>query len=127
MVHFPDVQRRAQAEIDRVVGKSRLPEFHDRPVLPYLEAMLLETLRWHVITPLAVPHRAIRDDEYRGYHIPAGATVTPNIWAILHDPVLYPDPFEFKPERFLDARQENVTFSQQPDPTIAGTFGYGRR
>jgi hypothetical protein len=47
--------------------------------------------------------------------------------AILHDPVLYSDPFKFKPERFLDARKENVAFAQQSDPTIAGTSGYGQR
>lgn len=47
--------------------------------------------------------------------------------AILHDPELYPDPFEFKPERFLDECHEHITFAQQPDPTIAGTFGFGRR
>lgn len=51
----------------------------------------------------------------------------PNRRAILHDPALYPDPFEFKPERFLDDRRENLTFTHQPDPTTAGTFGFGRR
>jgi len=52
MVNYPDVQRKAQDEIDKVVGKNRLPEFNDRPSMPYVEAMLLETMRWGIVTPL---------------------------------------------------------------------------
>ncbi|KAF8971478.1 cytochrome P450 [Flammula alnicola] len=125
MAHYPEVQKRAQAEIDQVIGKSRLPDFSDRQSLPYLEAMILETMRWHPITPLAVPHRAIHEDEYDGYKIPAGATVTPNAWAILHDEELYPEPSLFKPERFF--QKEGISFDLQPDPTIVGGFGFGRR
>ncbi|EGN99055.1 hypothetical protein SERLA73DRAFT_54575 [Serpula lacrymans var. lacrymans S7.3] len=52
MVLYPHVQERAQAEIDAVVGRDRLPRFDDRPSLPYIEAILRETLRWHPVTPL---------------------------------------------------------------------------
>ena len=52
MTLYPEVQARAQEEIDRVVGHDRLPDFSDRDNLPYVEAILMETLRWHPITPL---------------------------------------------------------------------------
>ncbi|KAF9479694.1 cytochrome P450 [Pholiota conissans] len=78
MAQYPQVQRTAQEQLDKVVGKARLPEFSDRSSLPYFEAMMLETLRWHSIVPLAAPHRAIQEDEFEGYNIPAGATVTIN-------------------------------------------------
>ena len=74
---FPEVQKKAQAELDRVVGSSRLPEFDDLENLPYLHAVLLEALRWLPVTPFGVPHRGIADDEYRGYHIPAGSVMIP--------------------------------------------------
>lgn len=67
---YPDVQKRAQEEIDRVVGTSRLPTFADRENLPYVEAMLTEALRWHQVTPLALPHKTEEDDIYQGYWFP---------------------------------------------------------
>ena len=51
MVLYPDVQKKAQAEIDRVVGKDRLPDFTDRNDLPYVDALLRELLRWHPPIP----------------------------------------------------------------------------
>ncbi|KAF8168214.1 cytochrome P450 [Crassisporium funariophilum] len=126
MAHYPDVQKRAQAELDSVIGRSRLPDFSDRPSLPYIEALLLETLRWSTVTPLALPHRALQDDIYDGYLIPKGVTITVNAWyvlGILHDPELYPDPFQFKPERFVEEEGKPTC----PDPTTVGAFGFGRR
>jgi cytochrome P450 len=54
MVLYPEVQAKAQAEIDRVVGKNRLPDFDDRSALPYLDAVLRETLRWHPVFPMGL-------------------------------------------------------------------------
>jgi cytochrome P450 len=53
MLHYPEVQRRAQMEVDALCGRSRLPDFNDRPLMPYVEAVLLETMRWHAIVPLS--------------------------------------------------------------------------
>ena len=75
----PQVQLKAQEELDRVVGGDRLPTHDDRPSLPYLNAVLKEVLRWHSISHVAVPHSARDDDEYRGYHIPAGTIVVVNV------------------------------------------------
>ena len=55
MALYPEVQKKAQAEIDSVVGPNRLPDFHDRPSLPYINAVVKESLRWNLVTPLGRP------------------------------------------------------------------------
>ena len=79
MAKFPDIQRRAQAELDLVVG-SRLPMLSDRPNLPYVDALIKEVMRWHPIGPLGIAHMTTQEDEYNGYRIPKGAVLIPNIW-----------------------------------------------
>ena len=71
----PDVQRKAQEELDRVVGSSRLPDFNDYDDLIYIQAVLLESMRWIAALPLAFPHRATQDGEFKGFLIPKGATI----------------------------------------------------
>lgn len=66
MVLFPDVQKRIQAELDTVVGRKRLPNFEDRASLPYLEATIKESLRFHPPTPLGIAHRLSEDDVVQG-------------------------------------------------------------
>ncbi|KAI9432091.1 cytochrome P450 [Lactarius indigo] len=101
MTLYPDVQRKAQAEIDQLIGNSRLPEISDQDELPYVEAVLKEVLRWHPVTPLAVPHKVTKSDVYEGYYIPAGSTIIPNVWGMMHDPAVFPEPDRFYPERWL--------------------------
>jgi cytochrome P450 len=79
MTAFPDAQKKAQAELDAVVGRDRLANLDDRPRLPYLEALMKETHRFCPITPL-VPHASLSDDEYRGYRIPKGSWIMANMW-----------------------------------------------
>ncbi|KAF8198529.1 cytochrome P450 [Pholiota molesta] len=122
MLCFPDVQLRAQQELDRVL-KGRLPEFEDEQDLPYLAALVKEVLRWQPATPIAVPHYASEDDVYGGYHIPKGALVIGNAWAMLHDEDDYPDPSRFRPERFL--KDGKLDPSVRDPSQIA--FGFGRR
>ena len=74
---YPDVQRKAQEELDRVVGPNRLPDFSDYDDLVYIQAITLEAMRWMVVVPLGVSHRVIVDDEYMGYLIPKGASIIP--------------------------------------------------
>ncbi|KAI6419505.1 hypothetical protein MCOR22_011767 [Pyricularia oryzae] len=119
MLLRPGVQAKAQAEIDAVVGRDRLPGFADRERLPYVDALVKETLRWFPVAPMAVPHRTDEALSYAGYHIPKGAYLLASIWWFLHDPDVYAEPHLFDPERFLPPRSE-------PDPE-AHAFGYGRR
>ncbi|KAE8138727.1 cytochrome P450 [Aspergillus pseudotamarii] len=137
---YPAVQRKAPEGIDRVLDPNKLPKFDDRNKLPYIDAMVKETLRWHPIGPMGVPHLVTEDDIYEGYLILKGALILPNIWYIelsqdaefhpfqyifnhhrrfTHDPNAYCDPEASIPERFLGDNPEL-------DPhTIA--FGFGRR
>jgi cytochrome P450 len=80
MTLYPEVQRKAQEEIDAVVGTHRLPNIDDRDSLPYIDSLLKEVLRWGPATPLAGPHRVTRDDEHDGYFIPEGTSVIVNVW-----------------------------------------------
>lgn len=66
------IQEKAQSEIDRVVGRNRLPDFADRPTMPYLEATYREVLRCRQPLNMALPHCLMEDDYYKGYFIPKG-------------------------------------------------------
>ncbi|KAG1785858.1 cytochrome P450, partial [Suillus plorans] len=123
MVLYPEVQKRAQAEIDSVVGKERLPTFEDRASLPYIEAVMRETWRWQPVAPLGVPHAASSDDVYDGYFIPKGAIITYNTWSDMFLPASrYPDASSFIPERFLNS--DGALTNDDPAEYI---FGLGRR
>lgn len=101
MVTHPSVQEKARAEVDRVIGIDCLPTYEHREQLPYIDALIKECMRWGVILPMGmslmyhtvmpcdlislhqrigVPHQALEDDVYRGYHIPRGALVMANSW-----------------------------------------------
>ena len=76
------MQKKAQAELDSVVGPHRLPTHQDRALLPYVNAVFKETLRWHNVVPLGLPHYTSEDIEYRGYFIPKGTTLIANTWHV---------------------------------------------
>lgn len=76
----PDVQRKAQEEIDRAIGKNRLPTLADRPSLPYIDAIVKEVLRWHPVAPMGLPHTSTADDVCEGYFIPEGSMLFANVW-----------------------------------------------
>ncbi|KAF8842505.1 cytochrome P450 [Paxillus ammoniavirescens] len=122
MLQNPDVQKRAQAEVDEVVGLDRLPNFDDRPRLPYVEAVLRETLRLYPVVPLAMAHATVSDDVFEGYFIPKGSTVVPNVWAMLHNPDVYPEPDSFKPERYF----KDGELDDEVSTSHIG-YGFGRR
>ncbi|EUC44767.1 hypothetical protein COCMIDRAFT_97390 [Bipolaris oryzae ATCC 44560] len=122
MAVFPDVQKKAQEELDRVIGSDRLPTTSDKASLPYIEAMIKETHRWHPVVPMALPHCPLEEDSINGYRIPKGALVMTNLWWFTHDPAIYADPMTFRPERFI----ATPTHTAEPDPRN-WTFGFGRR
>ncbi|KAJ7059778.1 cytochrome P450 [Mycena amicta] len=123
MVLFPEVQLKAQAEIDALLGGSRLPVYADAEQLPYVSAVITELLRWHSVAPLGVPHAAIEDTAVSGYFIPKGSIIIANLWNMLNDPEIYPSPETFDPTRYLQIANSDP---MQRDPRHA-CFGFGRR
>ncbi|KAI0356140.1 cytochrome P450 [Trametes cingulata] len=120
----PSIQLKAHAELDRVVGAHRLPDFRDQPSLPYINSIVKETLRWRPVIPLNIPHRLTENDVYNGVYLPKGSLIVANIWAMLHDEKVYPDPSRFNPDRFL--KDDGTLDPAVRDPSSA-IFGFGRR
>ena len=119
MLLHPDVQQKAQREIDDVIGYAGMPQLADRERLPYVTALVKESFRWIPVVPTGTTHVASEEIIYKNYRIPKGAYLLPQIWWFLHDPEVYTSPDKFEPERFLSPRNE-------PDPATEA-FGYGRR
>ncbi|XP_051138641.1 cytochrome P450 98A3-like [Andrographis paniculata] len=122
LVRNPRVQQKAQDELDRVVGTDRVMTEADIPNLPYLQSVTKECFRMHPPTPLMLPHKANADVKIGGYHVPKGATVSVNVWALARDPAVWKSPLEFRPERFLeeDVDMKGTDYRLLP-------FGSGRR
>ncbi|RPD76141.1 cytochrome P450 [Lentinus tigrinus ALCF2SS1-7] len=120
---YPEVLKKAQTELDSVVGPTRLPDFSDEPRLVYVNAIIKEALRWHNVIPLCVPHCSLEDDEFHGFFIPKGTVILPNIWACMHDTQTYEKPEEFRPERFI---RDGKLDASVLDP-VKFVFGFGRR
>ena len=76
----PEAMRKAQAEIDAVVGHGHFPGFEDRDRLPYFEAFFQETIRMYNLVPCGLAHRSREDDIHDGYFIPKGSIIIPNNW-----------------------------------------------
>ncbi|KAF8067838.1 cytochrome P450 [Lyophyllum atratum] len=117
MLSHPHVLEKAREEVDRVVGDQRMPEFEDEISLPYLVACVKETLRRHPPAIMGIPHSVDEDEVYNGYFIPKGSSIIGNIWAIHMDPVRFPNPTAFQPERFLEETHDRDEY----------VFGWGRR
>ncbi|KAJ3804352.1 cytochrome P450 [Lentinula aff. lateritia] len=123
MMLYPDIQKQAQREVDSFISlEGHLPGVCDRHRLPFIEAVYKEVLRWHPPAPMALFHCTSRDDEYKGYHIPAKTTVIANVWAMMHDENVYPHPMQFDPFRFFKSEGEEP----QKNP-LDLVFGFGRR
>ncbi|KAL1552540.1 unspecific monooxygenase [Salvia divinorum] len=118
----PDKLRKLKEEINSVVGeRGQIREAYIAR-LPYLQAVVKETLRIHPPGPLSLPRRSEADQEVNGYMIPKGAQILINMWAMGRDPSIWSDPESFEPERFLG---KNVDFKGQHFEFIP--FGAGRR
>lgn len=115
----PQVQRKAHEEIDRVIGRDRFPTLADKPRMPYIQAIVLESLRIFVGRTLNVPHRAIRDTTIAGHNIPKDTMLVVNYNRIIMDES-WNDAEDFRPERFLDSDGNIIT----PEKYVP--FGMGR-
>ncbi|KAK7791197.1 hypothetical protein R5R35_009363 [Gryllus longicercus] len=117
----PALQRRCQAQLDAVVGRARLPSLDDRASLPFVEAVLRETLRRNTMLPLAMPHLTVEDTKLDGYDIPKNTLIFANVNSAHMDKDYWGDPEEFRPDRFLDEKGELL----RRDVTMP--FGAGKR
>ncbi|KAK8484470.1 hypothetical protein V6N11_012032 [Hibiscus sabdariffa] len=122
IINKPEVMRKAQQELDEVVGKDNLVEESHIYKLPYLLTIMKETLRLHPALPLLIPHCPSELCNVGGYTIPKGSRVFINVWAIHRDPSIWENPLEFNPDRFLNNHWDfsGNEFSYFP-------FGSGRR
>ncbi|KAJ7496786.1 cytochrome P450 [Mycena latifolia] len=122
MILYPEAQRKAQNELDTVLGHCTAPRLSDRPRLPFVEALISEVFRHFTITPMGLPHVAAEDDVHDGYFIPKDAIIFANNWLFYRDSNTYADPEAFRPERFV----ETPNHRKEKDPKDM-LFGYGRR
>ncbi|THU67550.1 hypothetical protein C4D60_Mb05t25840 [Musa balbisiana] len=118
----PEVLEKATEELDRVVGRGRWVEERDVPRLPYVEAIVKETMRLHPVAPMLVPRLSREHTTVDGYDIPAGTRVLVSVWAIGRDPSVWDAPEEFRPERFVGSQIDVKGHDFELLP-----FGAGRR
>ncbi|KAH9033933.1 cytochrome P450 [Lactarius hengduanensis] len=122
----PEVQVRAHAELDEVVGCARPPTFADLPSLPYIRAMVKEVLRWSPTAPFGVPHASSADDWYEGMFIPKGTVILLNMRVVNFDPAVFgADSARFNPARYLDEKGQVKLMDGREEGHAS--FGYGRR
>lgn len=128
LAKYPKVQAKILEELDEVIGVTesdpapRLPSFDDRPNLHRLDRFLQEVQRSLPLNPLVVPHKSLREDEYRGMRIPAGSLMLANTRAMAADPRVYYDAHIFDPDRYIKPEDGG-----RGEPFPNGNFGFGRR
>jgi cytochrome P450 len=123
---YPEFIKHAQAELDQVVGDDRLPDWNDRPNLPYLKAVITELHRWASTTPLGFYRATSDDDTYRGSSIAASTTVIYNTYAVHHSEQYFAQHEKFIPERYLQESDERRMANGVFAP-VHYAFGTGRR
>jgi cytochrome P450 len=126
MLAYPEVQNQAHAELDEVVGSARPPTFADLPSLPYIRAMVKETLRWSLTVPFGVPHASSADDWYEGMFIPKGTICLVNMRLINSETDVFgSDAEQFNPARYLDENRQIKVLGSREEGHMS--FGFGRR
>uniref|UniRef100_A0A0D9XE53 Uncharacterized protein n=1 Tax=Leersia perrieri TaxID=77586 RepID=A0A0D9XE53_9ORYZ len=118
----PEVFVKATEELDRIIGRGRWVTEKDIPSLPYVDAIIKETMRMHPVAPMLVPRLSREDTSIDGYDIPAGTRVLVSVWSIGRDPKLWENPEEFMPERFIGSKLDVKGQDYELLP-----FGSGRR
>ncbi|KAJ7305964.1 hypothetical protein JRQ81_010330 [Phrynocephalus forsythii] len=107
MMKYPEIQRKVQEEIHRVLGPDRLPTYEDRKLLPYSEAVISEVQRFSSLVP-QFPRSTVVDTLFRGYFIPKGTMVIPSLTSVMYDKTQWETPFQFNPNHFLDDKGKYV-------------------
>lgn len=122
LLHNPEKLKKSQAELHEIIGKGNTIEETDIPQLPYLQAIVKETLRLYPAVPLLLPRQPDSDVKLMGFTVPKHAQVMVNVWAIGRDPDLWENPNLFEPERFLGLEIDVKGHDFELIP-----FGAGRR
>lgn len=122
LLRHPGTMSKAKSEISSVIGPMEKLQENHIDHLPYLQAVIKETLRLHPPIPFLIPRRSVRDATFMGYFVPKNTQVFVNVWAIGRDPECWEDALSFKPERFLGS---NTDYRGQHFELIP--FGAGRR
>ena len=122
LLKHPNVMKKVQEEVRKVVGKKSKVDVDDISKMEYFKCVIKETLRLHPVVPLLVPRETTASVKLGGYDIPSNITVFVNVWAIQRDPNWWEKPEEFIPERFENSP---VDFKGQDFQFIP--FGFGRR
>jgi len=107
MMH-PDIQAKVHKEIDDVIGRERSPSAEDKLKMPYTEATLQEVHRRGSAAWLSIPHSTTEESNLLGFRIPKHTMIMPNIMAVHHEEKLFPDPYSFRPERFINEHGQFV-------------------
>eukprot|EP01018_Ginkgo_biloba_P027591 Gb_16456 [translate_table: standard] len=127
IVNHPDVQKKVRMEVDRVLGKGVQVKEEDIENLPYLQAVVKETLRLHTPIPLLVPHMNLEEAILGGYKIPKETKVVVNAWWLANNPEWWERAQEFRPERFMEEeRSTEAVVGGKVDYRYL-PFGMGRR
>ncbi|XP_029433076.1 cytochrome P450 2K1 [Rhinatrema bivittatum] len=103
MMKYPEIQKRAQKEIDTVIKPGQVPKVEDRRNMPYTDAVVHEVQRFANIIPMSVSRATSTEVHFRGYCIPKGIEVVPLLTSVLYDKSQWETPYEFNPSHFLDA------------------------
>ncbi|KAL4748420.1 hypothetical protein BDW72DRAFT_214807 [Aspergillus terricola var. indicus] len=125
MTKWPQVLKKAQAEIDSVVGEDRTPVWSDYGSLPYVAATVKEAMRWRPAVPLAFPHAAAEDDWVDGHFIPKGSTVIINGWGMHHNEARFGNPSVFDPDHYKGQTALAPELANASDYTVRDHYGYG--
>ncbi|EEB99153.1 hypothetical protein MPER_01220, partial [Moniliophthora perniciosa FA553] len=127
LISHPDVQKKAHEELDNIVGRNRIPTMEDMEQLPYIQAIVKETMRWRPVAPIGVPHASLEDDVYDGYFIPKGSLIVPEYSVKAMKPesgdLWVADANQFRPERFLNP--DGTHKQSPPDTKDEGQYGFG--
>ncbi|KAH8810189.1 cytochrome P450 [Flagelloscypha sp. PMI_526] len=128
MIRYPHIQAEAHKHLDGVVGRERTPESTDLVHLPYLHAIVKETLRWSPMFAGSVPHVSSEDDVYEGYFIPKGSFIMTTIMGLNRDKDVYgQDADDFNPSRFLDLDGKLKDAIPNTRDESHSSYGFGRR